>query len=104
MAEGPCGDSFKDAFSCFVYSKADPRGSDCVEQFQQLQNCLLSHPEVYGKGDEETTAVGDAASAGGVGNVGETEQTGGPSNTSGASEVATEGPSATVAETTAASS
>ena len=34
MAHGPCGEEFKTAFSCFVYSEADPKGMDCIEKFQ----------------------------------------------------------------------
>ena len=34
MAYGPCGDEFKAAFSCFVYSKAEPKGMDCIDKFQ----------------------------------------------------------------------
>jgi intermembrane space import and assembly protein 40 len=34
MAHGPCGEEFKAAFSCFVYSKEEPKGMDCIEKFQ----------------------------------------------------------------------
>jgi len=34
MADGPCGDEFKAAFSCFVYSEADPKGMDCIDKFK----------------------------------------------------------------------
>lgn len=34
MAHGPCGDEFKAAFSCFVYSNEEPKGMDCVDRFQ----------------------------------------------------------------------
>ncbi len=34
MADGPCGEQFKAAFSCFVYSTEEPKGMDCVEKFQ----------------------------------------------------------------------
>jgi len=34
MATGPCGDEFKAAFSCFVYSKEEPKGVDCIENFK----------------------------------------------------------------------
>jgi mitochondrial intermembrane space import and assembly protein 40 len=34
MANGPCGEEFKSAFSCFVYSKEEPKGMDCIEKFQ----------------------------------------------------------------------
>ena len=36
MAHGPCGEEFKTAFSCFVYSEADPKGMDCIEKFQYV--------------------------------------------------------------------
>ena len=34
MAHGPCGEQFKTAFSCFVYSKEEPKGIDCIENFK----------------------------------------------------------------------
>jgi intermembrane space import and assembly protein 40 len=36
MAHGPCGDEFKAAFSCFVYSKEEPKGMDCIDKFQYV--------------------------------------------------------------------
>ena len=36
MAHGPCGDEFKVAFSCFVYSKAEVKGMDCIENFKYV--------------------------------------------------------------------
>ncbi|KAI9572161.1 hypothetical protein HD554DRAFT_2067483 [Boletus coccyginus] len=48
MAHGPCGQQFRDAFSCFVYSEADPKGIDCVEKFKAMQDCFREHPDVYG--------------------------------------------------------
>ena len=54
MAHGPCGDQFKAAFSCFVYSKEEPKGVDCIEHFKTMQNCFREHPEIYGSElDEE---------------------------------------------------
>jgi intermembrane space import and assembly protein 40 len=50
MAHGPCGQQFRDAFSCFVYSEADPKGIDCVEKFKAMQDCFREHPDVYGDG------------------------------------------------------
>lgn len=47
MADGPCGEEFKEAFSCFVYSEADPKGIDCVEKFQHMQDCFRKYPEHY---------------------------------------------------------
>ena len=34
MAQGPCGEQFKEAFSCFVFSKEDPKGMDCIGNFK----------------------------------------------------------------------
>lgn len=34
MAHGPCGEEFKAAFSCFVYSTEEPKGIDCIEKFK----------------------------------------------------------------------
>lgn len=47
MAEGPCGEEFKAAFSCFVYSTEEPKGIDCVEKFKGMQDCFRKYPEVY---------------------------------------------------------
>lgn len=34
MATGPCGEEFKAAFSCFVFSEEEPKGMDCIDKFQ----------------------------------------------------------------------
>merc|ERR1712002_327334 len=46
MAVGPCGVEFREAFSCFHYSEADPKGSDCIEKFSEMQKCMQSYPEL----------------------------------------------------------
>ncbi|KAI4144157.1 MAG: hypothetical protein LQ341_002713 [Variospora aurantia] len=48
MAQGPCGDQFKQAFSCFVFSKEEPKGMDCIEHFKTMQGCFREHPDIYG--------------------------------------------------------
>ncbi|XP_046971554.1 mitochondrial intermembrane space import and assembly protein 40 [Vanessa cardui] len=53
MATGPCGTQFRDAFSCFHYSEADPKGSDCYEKFSIMQECMGQYPELYGKDEDE---------------------------------------------------
>ncbi|TDZ49684.1 Mitochondrial intermembrane space import and assembly protein 40 [Colletotrichum trifolii] len=60
MADGPCGEEFKAAFSCFVYSKEEPKGIDCIEKFQGMQTCFRKYPEVYGAelADDEEAADG----------------------------------------------
>ena len=42
MAHGPCGEEFKAAFSCFVFSKEEQKGMDCIDQFQ-----YASRPSAY---------------------------------------------------------
>ncbi|KAI1128994.1 hypothetical protein F5Y10DRAFT_239300, partial [Nemania abortiva] len=62
MAHGPCGEEFKAAFSCFVYSKEEPKGMDCIDKFQHMQDCFRLHPEVYGDelaDDEEAAPAAD---------------------------------------------
>ena len=47
MAVGPCGVEFRDAFSCFHYSETEPKGADCIEKFQSMQDCMKHYPDVY---------------------------------------------------------
>lgn len=47
MAHGPCGEDFKAAFSCFVYSEKEPKGIECVDKFKAMQDCFRRYPEVY---------------------------------------------------------
>ncbi|KAI1092251.1 hypothetical protein F5B19DRAFT_231308 [Rostrohypoxylon terebratum] len=64
MAHGPCGEEFKAAFSCFVYSKEEPKGMDCIDKFQHMQDCFRLHPEVYGEElDEEEAPAEDPTEA-----------------------------------------
>lgn len=47
LAQGPCGEEFKLAFSCFVYSEKEPKGSECISKFQGMQSCFQKHPDYY---------------------------------------------------------
>lgn len=49
MATGPCGLEFREAFSCFHYSTAEPKGSDCYDAFKTMQSCMVQYPALYGK-------------------------------------------------------
>ncbi|KAK1777775.1 hypothetical protein QBC45DRAFT_416056 [Copromyces sp. CBS 386.78] len=62
MAHGPCGEEFKAAFSCFVYSKEEPKGMDCIDKFSHMQDCFRKYPEVYGAelADDEEAERGSA--------------------------------------------
>lgn len=42
MAHGPCGEEFKAAFSCFVYSTEEPKGMDCIEKFKFVHSYIMS--------------------------------------------------------------
>ncbi|KAM4588360.1 coiled-coil-helix-coiled-coil-helix domain containing 4b [Odontesthes bonariensis] len=69
MASGPCGTEFKDAFSCFHYSKEEVKGSECLEQFRGMQECLQRYPELYPQEDETPsgqTSESTAAEASGA--------------------------------------
>ncbi|KAK7896067.1 hypothetical protein WMY93_021392 [Mugilogobius chulae] len=53
MASGPCGTEFKEAFSCFHYSKEEVKGSECLDQFRAMQECMQRYPELYPQEDEK---------------------------------------------------
>ncbi|KAL2076531.1 hypothetical protein ACEWY4_027870 [Coilia grayii] len=68
MASGPCGQQFKEAFSCFHYSKEEVKGSDCVENFRNMQECMQRYPELYPQEDDneppkQTTETNEAAAS-----------------------------------------
>jgi intermembrane space import and assembly protein 40 len=52
-AHGPCGTEFRGAFSCFIESKEDPKGADCLIQFREMQVCFTKYPELYAREDDE---------------------------------------------------
>lgn len=59
MAYGPCGEEFRAAFSCFVFSKEEPKGVDCIDKFKGMQNCFREHPDIYGgELDDESDEAG----------------------------------------------
>lgn len=59
MATGPCGVEFRDAFTCFHYSDADPKGSDCLESFKKMSMCMSDYPGVYGSRDDNVMSVSE---------------------------------------------
>ncbi|KAK9821127.1 hypothetical protein WJX81_003816 [Elliptochloris bilobata] len=70
LKDGPCGKSFVAAFSCFIRSTADEKGTDCMEAFGAMQQCLLKHPEAFAdfvrsksESDAEHDAAGEAGGA-----------------------------------------
>ncbi|KAM8915877.1 mitochondrial intermembrane space import and assembly protein 40-like [Spinachia spinachia] len=53
MASGPCGSQFKEAFSCFHYSKEEVKGSECIDHFRDMQECMQRYPELYPQDEEK---------------------------------------------------
>lgn len=53
MATGPCGVEFREAFSCFHNSEAEPKGKDCYDAFKEMHLCMAEYPQLYGKYDED---------------------------------------------------
>lgn len=49
LRAGPCGNQFSDAFLCFLKSKAEEKGSDCVSPFVALQSCIKANPNAFSK-------------------------------------------------------
>ncbi|XP_061583429.1 mitochondrial intermembrane space import and assembly protein 40-B-like [Cololabis saira] len=70
MASGPCGTEFKDAFSCFHYSKEEVKGSECLEQFRAMQECLQRYPELYPQEDDDTSSPQTSQDSDSVGQSG----------------------------------
>ncbi|TQS36142.1 hypothetical protein Golomagni_03415 [Golovinomyces magnicellulatus] len=64
MAHGPCGEEFKAAFSCFVYSEEEPKGVECIEKFKTMQNCFRQYPEIYGSELDDDTNESESESEG----------------------------------------
>ncbi|RCV07474.1 hypothetical protein SETIT_1G247700v2 [Setaria italica] len=47
LKRGPCGSQFIDAFSCYLKSTKEEKGSDCVDPFIALQNCIRGNKEAF---------------------------------------------------------
>lgn len=63
MASGPCGSQFKEAFSCFHYSKEEVKGSECIDNFRNMQECMQKYPELYPQEeDKESSSQGESSS------------------------------------------
>ncbi|XP_015518600.1 mitochondrial intermembrane space import and assembly protein 40-B [Neodiprion pinetum] len=62
MATGPCGLEFREAFSCFHYSAAEPKGSDCYDAFKTMQTCMSEYPALYGNKEADLDDLGQAES------------------------------------------
>ena len=47
MKRGSCGGAFVAAYRCFLESETDPKGADCIDFFQQMQDCMVAHADEY---------------------------------------------------------
>ena len=63
MAQGTCGENFKAAFSCFVTSSAEPKGSDCVEYFVAMRDCMIANPSEYPDLNADSETAGEETAA-----------------------------------------
>lgn len=63
MASGPCGSQFKEAFSCFHYSKEEVKGSECIDHFRNMQECMQRYPELYPQEEDKEESSTASASA-----------------------------------------
>lgn len=64
MASGPCGSQFKEAFSCFHYSKEEVKGSECIDHFRNMQECMQRYPELYPQEEEKESSPEAESNAG----------------------------------------
>lgn len=62
IVDSPCGEDFKEAFSCFHYSEGEMKGIECIESFKKFQSCVETHPEVFG--DMEPDEIGVSENSG----------------------------------------
>lgn len=63
MASGPCGSQFKEAFSCFHYSKEEVKGSECIDNFRNMQECMQRYPELYPQEEDKESSQAEASSS-----------------------------------------
>jgi hypothetical protein len=52
MKNSPCGAQFKDAFSCYVNSDTEVKGSDCFQFMHTFRKCVMRHKDYYEALDE----------------------------------------------------
>ena len=67
MATGPCGYEFREAFTCFHQSTAEPKGSECYDQFRAMQDCMVRFPALYADRDDKDDEEEDVFAAAGDG-------------------------------------
>uniref|UniRef100_H2Z7L2 GCK domain-containing protein n=1 Tax=Ciona savignyi TaxID=51511 RepID=H2Z7L2_CIOSA len=55
LPNGPCGSSFREAFSCWVENKDNEEAfaDKCFENFTTWENCLGEHRDIYRQTDEK---------------------------------------------------
>ena len=53
LSYGPCAIPFRQAFSCFHYSLAEAKGSDCIDYFRDMTMCMQNYPNLYPQDDKD---------------------------------------------------
>jgi len=56
LKDGPCGQTFVGAFTCYIKSTHEEKGMDCLDQFKLFQECLKQHPDHVEKIMQEATS------------------------------------------------
>ncbi|CAL1289809.1 unnamed protein product [Larinioides sclopetarius] len=46
-AIGPCSVEFRASLGCFHRSTADPKGSDCLQEFRDVNDCMERYPDLF---------------------------------------------------------
>lgn len=101
MASGPCGSQFKEAFSCFHYSKEEVKGSECIDNFRNMQECMQRYPELYPQEEDKAeSSSGSASDPPTEGSALPSETDSAPASSEPESTVPSDSTSSTVDETT----
>ncbi|GIZ05243.1 mitochondrial intermembrane space import and assembly protein 40, partial [Caerostris extrusa] len=56
-AIGPCSVEFRESVSCFHKSEADPKGSDCLQEFRDMNDCMDRYPELFERKEKSDKAA-----------------------------------------------
>ena len=62
LPNGPCGPSFKEAFTCWVENKDNEQGfaENCFENFTNWERCLSENKDIYRQDDDPPSSQKNA--------------------------------------------
>lgn len=52
MKDGSCGSQFLVVYECFLRSETNPQGSDCLDKFVAMHDCMKENPDEYDLDDD----------------------------------------------------